>query len=127
MVHGMTLLLSFEQDCEQFAREVAEQLSGAGLQVIRSFDLQVARAAHPGYACPHHGTGACTCQLIVLLVYGQDGLPTTLVLHGHDGRTQIFVVDRPEQRVDARQANSFLNVLSSGINRVSHAGAPGVA
>lgn len=114
MVQWMTLLFSLEQDCEQFAHEVAGQLNGTGLQVVRSFDLQVARAAHPGYACPHHGADACTCQLIVLLVYGRDSLPTTLVIHGRDERTWVFLVDRPEQRVDVRQKLSVLRTLTPG-------------
>jgi len=115
MVQGMTLLFSFEQDCDQFAVDVAQQLNGSGLQVVRSFDLQVARAAHPGYACPHHGTTACTCQLIVLLVYNRQGLSTTLMIHGSDGRSWIFLVDRPEQRVDVGQKLTVLRTLKPGI------------
>lgn len=112
MVQGMTLLYSFEQDCEQFAGEVAGRLNGAGLHVVRSFDLQVARIAHPGTICPRHGAGACTCQLIVLLVYSRVGLPATLVIHGYDERSWVFLVDRPEQRIDARQVTSVLRTLS---------------
>lgn len=115
MVQGMTLLFTLEQDCEQFAGEVAQQLNGSGLQVVRSFDLQSARAAHPGYGCPHHGTATCTCQVIVLLVYGRQGLSTTLMIHGIDGRSQIFLVDRPEQRLDAGQKLTVLRTLKPGI------------
>jgi hypothetical protein len=89
-------------------------LNGACLQVVRSFDLQVASATHPGYACPHHGADACTCQLIVLLVYSRDGLPATLVIHGYDERSWVFLVDQPEQRVEARQEMSVLRALSPG-------------
>ena len=128
MVQGMTLLFSLEQDCDQFAGEVAQQLNGSGLQVIRSFDLQAARAARPGYACPHHGTAACTCQLIVLLVYGRQGLSTTLMIHGSDGRSWIFLVDRPEQHLDAGQKLTVLRTLKPGIfNFASPGEAAGIA
>ena len=74
------------------------RLERAGLQVMRSFDLQVARAAHVGCTCPHHGTDQCDCQMVVLLVYGQESPPVTLVAHGHDGQTHIALVDTPEQQ-----------------------------
>ena len=128
MVQGMTLLFSIDQDCEQFARYAAGQLNGAGLQVVRSFDLQAARAAQPGYACPFHGADACTCQMIVLLVYSRGGLPVTLMIHGHDGQTRVLLVDRPGQRVDALEKTSVLRTLTPGsLNFVSQGEAPGVA
>ncbi len=128
MVQGMTLLFSIDQDCEQFAREVGEQLKGSALQVVRSFDLQVARTAHPGYACPHHGADACTCQLIVLLVYSREGLPATLMIHGQDERNWVFLVDRPEQRSEAHQETSVLRTLTPGnFSFVSQGEAAGIA
>lgn len=114
MVQGMTLLLSLDQDSEQFAREVSGQLSGSGLQVVRSFDLQSARGAQLAYACPHHGTDGCNCQLIMLLAYGQDQSLVTLVIYGCDQQTWVSIVNRPEQRVEARQEMSVLRALSPG-------------
>ena len=59
-----------------------------GFTAVQSFDLRSALAAHPGCACPHHGTEQCTCQYVVLLVYpltrtAQAG-PIVLTLHSHD-------------------------------------------
>ncbi|HEX7974472.1 MAG TPA: hypothetical protein VF498_08700 [Anaerolineales bacterium] len=127
MIQGMTLLFSLDQDCEQFVCQVSKQLNSSGLQVVRSFDLQVARMSHLGYACPHHGADACTCQLIVLLVYDRDNLPTTLMFHGSDGHTWVFLVNHPEQRVDARQETSVLHTISpANFSLVSQGEAAGI-
>lgn len=111
MIQGMSLLFSVEQNSEQFAREVVAQLNNAGLQVIRSFDFQAARTAHTGYSCPYHGADTCTCQLIMLLVYSQDRLPVTLVIHGNDQQTWVSIVNRPEQRADVLKEKAVLRIL----------------
>jgi hypothetical protein len=91
-------ILSLQTDSQTAIAQSVQRLDQAGFQVMRSFDLKVARAAHVGCACPHHGTDQCDCQMVVLLVYGQDEMPATLVVHGHDGQTEIALVDTPEQR-----------------------------
>ena len=60
-------------------------LSRHGYYVVRSFDLQNARAHCDDEicACPHHGTSKCTCQYVVLLAYapvraGAPGSPCVL-------------------------------------------------
>lgn len=68
-------------------------MTAARLQVLRSFDLQVAKAVHIHCGCPHHGTEQCDCQLVMLLVYGHGETPVTLVVHGHDGHTRFAIVD----------------------------------
>lgn len=90
-------LLTLQTDSQVAVERSVRQLELAGLQVMRSFDLKVARAAHIGCTCPNHGTELCDCQMVVLLVYGQDGPPATLVVHGHDGQTQIAIVETPAQ------------------------------
>ncbi len=78
------------------------QLKRAGFEVRRSFDLQVARAAHLDCSCPHHGSQRCDCQMVVFLVYAQQNPPATLVVHSRDGQTQFVLVDTPEQRPDPK-------------------------
>ncbi len=105
-------LYDLPADCERVVERLCAFFERKGYAVVRSFDLQVARAAHPNCTCPHHGTAQCTCQMVVLLVYTGKPYPTAvLVVHGHDGRTHIGqVVDgnQPEEtaRVEAwiRQA-----------------------
>src|SRR6266540_5902664 len=81
--------LTLSKTCEQVDVWVREKLTSAGLRVVPTFDLQIARLAHPDCSCPHHGTEECSCQLVILLVYGKQEDPVTLVIHGQDDKTWI--------------------------------------
>ena len=105
-------LMTIQANCDEATALVAQLLSGAGLQVVRSFDLRSARMAHAECTCPHHGTAQCTCQFVVLLVYGQSGAPVTLVVHGHDRQTWLSLVDTPQQPADMRLAAEIAQALS---------------
>ena len=100
--------LILEQPCDNAIDWVTRQIRSAGLQVVRTFDLHVARHAHANCPCPHHGTDQCDCQMVVLLVYGSGGTtsserqPVSVVAHGHNGQTWFSVVDTPQQRADPR-------------------------
>ena len=91
----MSALIPFlvlDQNCDQVLTWVKQQLPGAGFRVVQTFDLQVARLAHPDCPCPHHGTEDCNCQMVVLLVYGKQEDPATLIIHGQDGRSWVSLV-----------------------------------
>lgn len=119
--------LVLEQTWEQAIPWIAGRLREAGLQVLPTFDLQMARSAHsaptPGVrrdsaeggveecACPHHGTAACDCQFAVLLVYEAQGEPVSLVIHGHDGKTYLAFVDSPEQQANPRLSGTIQDGL----------------
>jgi hypothetical protein len=105
-------LMTVQANCEEATTHTAQLLSSVGLQVVRSFDLRSARMAHAECACPHHGTAQCTCQFVVLLVYGRGGAPVTLVVHGHDGQTWLSLVDIPQQPADMRLATKIAQALS---------------
>ncbi len=82
--------LALDQTCERVQAWVTQQLTDSGFHVVQTFDLQVARLAHPDCPCPHHGTDECNCQMIVLLIYRKhDEDPAALVIHGQDGRTWL--------------------------------------
>ena len=88
----MSTLMPFlvlDQTCDQVLAWVNQQLTSAGFRVVQTFDLQVARNAHPDCPCPHHGRNDCNCQMVVLLVYGKQDDPATLVIHGQDGRSWV--------------------------------------
>ena len=93
---------SVEKPWNESMHWLQERLSGAGLRLLQTFDLQNARSAATACPCPHHGTSQCDCQLMVVLVYAEDCTPITLVLHGSQGQSWISVVDRPDQRADPR-------------------------
>lgn len=105
-------LLTLQIDPENGLLYVQEALAAAGMEVQRSFDFQVARAAHAGCTCPHHGTERCTCQLVVLLVYGESPAPATLVVHGREGITNFALVDIPASRPDGALAATIREALT---------------
>jgi hypothetical protein len=100
--------LILKQPCDAAIDWVSRQISCAGLQVVRTFDLLDARHDHASCPCPNHGTGQCDCQMVVLLVYGTGGnklsghQPVSIVAHGNNGITWFSVVDTPQQRADSR-------------------------
>ena len=68
---------------------ISQQLISLGLIVKPSFDLKTAKSAHIDCTCPHHGTVQCDCQIVVLLVYGENEGPITLVVHSQEGRSYL--------------------------------------
>jgi hypothetical protein len=105
-------MLTLDCPSKEAMRWIAEALALADLQVETSFDLRMARAAHTECACPHHGTAACDCQMVVLLVYGTDACPATVVVHGRDGRTYLSLADTPGQRPSSRLTATIVATLS---------------
>ena len=95
-------LLILEQPCDDAIDWVARQIGSVGLLVVRTFDLSVARHAHAGCPCPHHGTEQCDCQMVILLVYASECQPVSIVAHGYNGQTWFSVVDTPQQRANPR-------------------------
>jgi hypothetical protein len=90
------------QKWEEAVLWAEQQLTQAGFEALRTFDLQDARAGQSACPCPHHGTGSCNCQMVVLLVYGKDSQPLSLMLHGHDDTTWFYATNTPQQHADAR-------------------------
>jgi hypothetical protein len=94
----MTPLLKLNESVGKVVTGVKAALEDAALRVMVSFDSSLTRIAVTPTFCPHHGTNACDCQVVILLVYGHDGQPATLLAHGQDGETWISLVNTPEQR-----------------------------
>ena len=106
-----SVILTLQSDSQVVIEQSIQRLNLAGFQVVRSFDLKVARSAHIDCTCPHHGTEQCDCQMVVLLVYGQESPPVTLVAHGHDGQVQIALVDAPEQQPDSQLVSGIIRAI----------------
>ncbi len=114
-------LMIIEQACGEAISWVIQELTGNGLQTLRTFDLQAAQHGHTEQVntehvntcrpCPHHGTGPCDCQMIVLLVYQGNRPPLSLVAHGYNERTWLFLVDTPQQRADPHLEATIRQVL----------------
>ena len=92
--------LALEASCEQAVAWFSEKMRAAGLQVLRTFDLQAARAGQGNVHCPRHPGGGCTCQVVVMLVYGAGYAPVSLVVQECGRRAWFELVDTPEQRAD---------------------------
>ncbi|MGE5221879.1 MAG: hypothetical protein ACM3PY_05555 [Omnitrophica WOR_2 bacterium] len=106
------LFLVINKTCDEAIQWVWNQLVQVGLQVVRTFDLKVARAAHQDCTCPNHGTELCDCQMVVLLVYAGNRQPLSLVAHGHDDSTWFYVVNTPQQRADQRLETAVRQTLN---------------
>jgi len=103
--------LALDQSREQTEAWVKEKLTSAGFRIVPTFDLQVARSAHPHCPCPHHGTDECNCQLVVLLVYGKQDDPATLAIHGQDHKTWISLAAPIETRSHQNLESSVRHML----------------
>lgn len=99
-------------DSEQALPLISSVLSGLEIQVLPSFDLKVARSTQDHCSCPHHGSIQCDCQMVVLLLYGQDDAPITLVIHSYDGKTFLSFIDnarhRPETGIQEKLYRALL-------------------
>jgi len=86
-------ILYLQQPCNDAVPYFVERMQQFGLQVMRTFDLHETRGVDTACTCPHHGTEKCDCQMVVLLVYGKDNQPASLVAHGHNGHTWFSLVE----------------------------------
>jgi hypothetical protein len=109
---NFTPILTLAQSHEGALLDVTSRLRSDRLKVVRSFDLQSACATSPGQLCPHHREEACDCQLVVLLVYADDGAPVSLIAHSNDGLTQfglgIFPDEKPNPALESRITNALI-------------------
>jgi hypothetical protein len=105
--------LSIDSSCDQALQMTKTQLSEAGLSAVQTFSLNTARLGLHNCCCPNHGTEACDCQMIVLLVYGEAPEPATLILHGNNGQTWMSIADSASQCGDPTLVASIRRVLES--------------
>ena len=118
MTDNSTLVI-LDQPCDLAVNWLIEQAQQAGLSVLRTFDLQLARHAQTSCPCPHHGTGQCDCQLVVLLVYHRNLEPLAIVAHGYEGQTWFSVVDSPQQRADPHLQDALRSLVTPSIQITS--------
>jgi hypothetical protein len=91
---------------------VDRELTATGLQTLRTFDTQGSQKFNAGCPCPYHGTDPCDCQMVVMLVYQGSRHPASLVAHGHNDRTWLFIVDTPQQHSDPHLEAAIRQALS---------------
>jgi hypothetical protein len=101
-MNSLAPFFSADRPYDEVLPWLKRQLGRAGLRVMQTFDLRL--TAHlnlTGCPCPHHGAEECDCQMMVLLIYGKERQPVTLILHGNSGQTWLSLIDRPDQRADS--------------------------
>jgi hypothetical protein len=93
--------------------QVSLCLVAEGFQVTQTFELGSACASFTDNVCPHKGSSPCKCQLIVLMIYGATVHPVSLVFHGDDKETEIFLA------VDLTQSRDldFENRIQQALNK----------
>lgn len=106
-------ILYTQQPCEDAVQDFVKCMHRAGLYVVRTFDLQDTRKGEGACSCPYHGSAQCDCQIVILLVYGEDDRPVSLVVHGHNSQTWFSLVNSPGL------ANSRMEAQLCGILRTS--------
>lgn len=104
--------LFLRKTCNEAIAWVASRICDAGLQVIRTFDLQTALHDMADCHCPLHGSEICDCQMVVLLVYGRNYHPLSLIAHSYNSSTWFTLVDTPQQRADPRLQRALRKALS---------------
>ncbi len=112
-MNTLSPFLAISSSCNEALQVTKRQLAQAGLRSVQTFDLHAARLGLDDCPCPNHGTEACDCQLVILLVYGEAAEPLTLILHGNDGQTWVSVAESPSQPVDQRLVDSIRQALES--------------
>jgi len=110
--------LTVEQPGEQVQAWVSQQLRAAGFRLVQTFDLQTARVAHEDCPCPHHGTEACDCQLVVLLVYYKQEEPSTLVIHSRDQSTWLSIAGPAAERAEVRPEHAIERAILGRLPRI---------
>jgi len=107
----MTESLLLDCDAEVAAQAATAVMIRRGLQVVRSFDLHTVSGAHGDCTCPYHGTADCTCQYVVLLVYGESSAPATLTFHSRDAQAQAQIVRDAYNHPEADLVEQILAAL----------------
>lgn len=106
-------LFSVRMSCDAVVAAAGDRFIQQGFPVIRTFDFQLARAGQEQCSCPHHGTALCNCQMVMLLIYGLQDMPLTLVCHGYDGWTHLSLVDSPQQRISVENLSIIEDILQA--------------
>ena len=89
----MALLLTLNKSALFVSAWITDLLQEAGLHVSPSFSLSTAMAVDAPCNCPRHEND-CDCDLAVLLVYGVDPQPVTLLIHSHNGRSWLSLEEQ---------------------------------
>lgn len=111
---GRKPLFVLDQDCLAITDRVIEEVEKAGMQTMRSFDLDLLRSTGRGYCCPVHGTNHCTCHFVILLILRREFGSLTLIFEGMDQKTSVYLDSSPgitDEKVDPSLTLALINAF----------------
>lgn len=102
-----------KQPYEQSLALLTRQLGNLGMRVLTTFALQTDQPFQTGCTCIHHGSGSCGCRMSVLMIYGNDPSPASIVVHGCEGTTWFSLVDNPQQPIEPQLREDIRRIIES--------------
>jgi hypothetical protein len=111
----MTVASPWQPVLRQLVRRLAEK----GFTAHTTFDLQLARRSlrnNETVPCPHHGSGLCSCQYLVVQISRRGGSPSAIVVHRYDNSTKVALLSA--YRVDVDIATELCEALEHVLKRV---------
>jgi len=106
----MTVAAPWQPILRQLVRRLAER----GFVARTTFDLQRARCSlrnNEEVPCPHHGSGRCTCQYLVIQISRRGGSPSAVVVHGYDNSTKVALLSAVGDKVDGAITTELCEAL----------------
>ncbi len=111
---GRKPLFVLDQNCQDITSRIVHEVEKAGMQALRSFDLDAVRSSSQGFCCPIHGTNVCTCHLVILLILSRQRGSLTVILEGSDQQTSVYLDSGqgiPEEQVDPSLTVALINAF----------------
>lgn len=102
--------LRYDQPHARILAHLVHSLPAAGMRVTQSFnsrDIVTTQAK-----CALHSAENCDRALTVLLVYGSDPQPATLMVQGHNEQSWVLIDQSYGQQVSAEFQASILEVAN---------------
>lgn len=94
---GNQPLTIMRMDCNSAVLQATTTLKSAGYLVQKSFDLHSAIPAQSSCNCK---PDSCACQMVILLVYAQEGPPVTLIFDSDGFQTIVNLANNSQQSAD---------------------------
>jgi hypothetical protein len=123
---GNQPIIVIPMDCNCAVLQLTTALKSAGYQVVQSFDLHSAMNAHGGHHSGRDGNGncipdSCACQMVVLLVYAQEGPPVTMICDSDELKTNVYLVNDAQQSAHPHRIGKLAQLLPDAFSSINQA------
>jgi hypothetical protein len=105
---GNQLVAVVQMDCNSAILQTTLNLKSAGFQILQSFDLRSTTSATT--VCPGH---QAAYQMVVLMIYSQEGPPATLVFESKGSQTFVSLVPVPQLSTHQAWIEKMLALIPS--------------